>query len=545
MYDDGVSTYTSEDQRKLEQKVRDIYADFLATGIADEDERLSLNSEIHAQYLYGGLGELPAGFSSMDASRPWIVYWILHSLALLDLPLPPSPSRQSMVDFLATCQHPGGGFGGGPFQLPHLATTYAAVAALVTLGPDTLQIINRDALFQFLLNMCVPSEHGGGMTMHQGGEVDIRGCYCALATCHMLSLNKTQLADACSLDSFVAACQSMEGGLGGEPGNEAHGGYAFCGFAALMLAERPQAVDIHRLSAWAARMQGWMEGGFMGRTCKLVDGCYSLWQGGIFPLLAQAISGVNNRSVGINEVKIDVHSGTGNFSSSKDEVMMDTNHDLQAAVDTLLDSIDTKHELEAIKAIQAAPQAVAAASAAAIAQQRADTAIENSLKYEEEYKVESAHHSSHAEVRKADALMALEEAADAQEALEKYKEHAESATCSAVELLAQYKREHASAGSGDTIYPNLCKEEDLLYDPLALQLWLLACCQNSVKGGLRDKPGKQVDYYHTCYCLSGLSSAQHCSGRVLGGEENLLVAADPLCNVVAVKVEAARASFGL
>lgn len=61
MYDDGVSTYTSEDQRKLEQKVRDIYADFLATGIADEDERLSLNSEIHAQYLYGGLGELPAG----------------------------------------------------------------------------------------------------------------------------------------------------------------------------------------------------------------------------------------------------------------------------------------------------------------------------------------------------------------------------------------------------------------------------------------------------------------------------------------------------
>ncbi len=31
-------------------------------------------------------------------------------------------------------QHPEGGFGGGPYQLAHLAPTYAAVAALVTLG---------------------------------------------------------------------------------------------------------------------------------------------------------------------------------------------------------------------------------------------------------------------------------------------------------------------------------------------------------------------------------------------------------------------------
>ena len=28
-----------------------------------------------------------------------------------------------------------------------------------------------------------------------------------------------------------------------------------------------------------------MEGGFNGRTNKLVDGCYSFWQGGIFQVL--------------------------------------------------------------------------------------------------------------------------------------------------------------------------------------------------------------------------------------------------------------------
>lgn len=32
------------------------------------------------------------------------------------------------------------------------------------------------------------------------------------------------------------------------------------------------------------------------------------------------------------------------------------------------------------------------------------------------------------------------------------------------------------------------------------------------RGGLRDKPGKSPDYYHTCYCLSGLAQAQHASG---------------------------------
>ena len=50
-----------------------------------------------------------------------------------------------------------------------------------------------------------------------------------------------------------------------------------------------------------------------------------------------------------------------------------------------------------------------------------------------------------------------------------------------------------------------------LYNTAALRLWLLKCCQ-SPRGGFRDKPGKPVDYYHTCYCLSGLASCQAVSG---------------------------------
>lgn len=41
-----------------------------------------------AAVLQGGLGQLPGGFVSLDASRPWICYWVLHGLALLGSPLP-------------------------------------------------------------------------------------------------------------------------------------------------------------------------------------------------------------------------------------------------------------------------------------------------------------------------------------------------------------------------------------------------------------------------------------------------------------------------
>ena len=71
------------------------------------------------------------------------------------------------------------------------------------------------------------------------------------------------------------------------PGMEAHGGYTFCGLAALLLLGPGKArlADLESLLYWGASRQMQLEGGFQGRTNKLVDGCYSFWQGGIFPLI--------------------------------------------------------------------------------------------------------------------------------------------------------------------------------------------------------------------------------------------------------------------
>jgi protein farnesyltransferase subunit beta len=49
---------------------------------------LALRRDAHAAYIQKGLTRLPAGFIGLDASRPWLVFWMTHSLALLLQPLP-------------------------------------------------------------------------------------------------------------------------------------------------------------------------------------------------------------------------------------------------------------------------------------------------------------------------------------------------------------------------------------------------------------------------------------------------------------------------
>ena len=66
--------------------------------------------------------------------------------------------------------------------------------------------------------------------MTDDGEVDARGIYCALVVASMLNIITDELKSGCI--EFLTSLQSFDGGLGGEAGNEAHGGYTFCGVAA-------------------------------------------------------------------------------------------------------------------------------------------------------------------------------------------------------------------------------------------------------------------------------------------------------------------------
>ena len=89
---------------------------------------------------------------------------------------------------------------------------------------------------------------------------------------------------------WVLSCQTYEGGFGGVPGGEAHGGYTFCAVAALVLLGAIDKCNMKSLLRWLVNKQQSLEGGFAGRTNKLVDGCYSFWQGGAFPIVHAILS---------------------------------------------------------------------------------------------------------------------------------------------------------------------------------------------------------------------------------------------------------------
>lgn len=325
---------------------------------------VELSRELHIKYLFDGLGDLPSGFVSLDANLPWLCYWILQSLDSLGAPISDDLAN-SVLRTLNNCQHPEGGYGGGKFQEAHLATTFAAIAALAVIGTEeAYESIDMKGLASYLTAMKQPD---GSFSVHEGGEADCRGSYCALATATLTGLLPVIKDDNCA--RFIASCQTYEGGLGAVPFAEAHAGYTYCGFAALSILEATSMVDIDSLISFAVNSQCPLSGGFRGRTNKLVDGCYSFWGGALFPLIRRA-------------------------------------------------------------------------------------------------------------------------------------------------------------------RPTLAS-----FNSAGLQKFILTCCQDSERGGLKDKPGKNVDYYHTCYCLAGLNVAQNEPGASISGQaKNRLRPIDPVFNLLPAKI---------
>ncbi|KAF9145008.1 hypothetical protein BGX30_010667 [Mortierella sp. GBA39] len=342
--DDGIVTGTSDIQLKTEESIRRAFFPYTQESpMPLPIDRLELRKLRHVKYVLGAIDKPGSHLVALDASKPWLCYWILHALDLLGYRIP----ERLAVRAISTMQHiqsPTGGFGGGPGQEAHVATTYAAVNTLAIIGTkEAYDVINRETLKDFLMSV---KQKDGSFTMTVGGEVDVRGSYCALSAATITNIVTPELT--ANAAEFIARCQTYEGGIGGFPGVEAHAGYTFCGLAALELLGRTDILNLDTFTKWSASRQMSMEGGFQGRTNKLVDGCYAFWTGGIFPILGKM----------------------------------------------------------------------------------------------------------------------LETVGQDQEVL------------------------------------------DFVYDRDGLQEYLLAACQSKT-GGLRDKPSKSIDHYHTCYCLSGLSLSQH------------------------------------
>lgn len=253
-----------------------------------------LFAEKHIQFIRKGLVDegLPEPYVSLDASRPWLIYWSLHALDLLDVQqLDDAELCFRAAQTILACQSPSfGGFGGGVHkefpQISHLAPTYASLLSLAVLGSSNawaqVDCIN---LKSWLMRLkCLD----GPFRMHEpDGEVDVRAVYCAIVAGKLTDTWDDELERG--VLNWLAQCQTWEGGFGGSPGAEAHGGYTFCALAAAVLLNNHNltrdSFNIPRLIAWLTSQQVADVGGFRGRTHKLVDSCYSFWQGACFRLL--------------------------------------------------------------------------------------------------------------------------------------------------------------------------------------------------------------------------------------------------------------------
>ena len=422
--------------RPTETERDQIYTENALRAFLEDPEVFPLLKEKHTAFVTRNIQFLPEGTQGLHCSRPWLVYWTLHAADLLGVlsrlygQVPQASiaqflmmcwseddgvgDRESLEEGVAVPQYRCGGFGGGPGQVPHLATSYAAVSALAILSsPAAFDKIPREAIENWLVTL--RSTFDGSFRMHTGGETDVRATYCAAVISTILALDMKHVFPPAAVE-YVAACQTHEGGIGCDAigGTEAHGGYTQCGVAAMLLLQQQgeAQIDVTALRRWCSRRQMADAGGFNGRTNKLVDSCYSFWVGSsavMTEMLAAQKKMVSGKRLTIRDIAL---------------------LDYAQLIDLSMMQVDTA-ELQAQQPWTAADIV-------------AETASEEGW-------------------------------------------------------------------SDTTALPRDEVREDMggdhLFNQLALQHYVLQCCQNSEKGGLMDKPNYPNDQYHTCYSLSGCSIA--------------------------------------
>ena len=277
---------------------------------------------LHYNFAKKLMSKLSGSYSLLDAGYPWLVYWVSNIIAMCkDNYALSHDNKMQFVQILKELQHCEGGFCGSPKGPAHLISTYAGVMAVVNLAiPEAYEIIDINKMKNFLLKMknnnydinqepsytdkngvylitrdkinefiSYHTAYPGTFQNHINGESDLRSTYCAMVTASVLNLINWDDLDNDPLTKGIVQniknCQTFEGGLGPEPYCEAHGGYSYCGIATLVLLKKLNEIDLNSFLRWLVNRQMTKEGGFNGRTNKLVDSCYSFWQGSIFNMI--------------------------------------------------------------------------------------------------------------------------------------------------------------------------------------------------------------------------------------------------------------------
>ncbi|KAF1742565.1 hypothetical protein MXB_2909, partial [Myxobolus squamalis] len=114
-------------------------------------------------------------------------------------------------------------------------------------------------------------------------ETDMRAIFCAVSVARLTNIYSSDMF--LNTNKYIYGCQNYDGGFGSLPGTESNGGYAFCAYTSLVLMNSEDIIDSDHLLSWVSHRQMSFEGGFQGRTNKLVDSCYCYWCGALIPII--------------------------------------------------------------------------------------------------------------------------------------------------------------------------------------------------------------------------------------------------------------------
>eukprot|EP00559_Dactyliosolen_fragilissimus_P002237 CAMPEP_0184858318 /NCGR_PEP_ID=MMETSP0580-20130426/3434_1 /TAXON_ID=1118495 /ORGANISM="Dactyliosolen fragilissimus" /LENGTH=667 /DNA_ID=CAMNT_0027354407 /DNA_START=202 /DNA_END=2205 /DNA_ORIENTATION=+ len=493
----------------------------------------------HIDYLtrplhHGDIQPLPRGYTSLDSSRPWILYWCLHGLDLLDGLPTNQETLLGIVHTLEACwmdydddddddddyccpnddhgddddgengnkgPRRGGGFGGGPGQIPHCATTYAAVLALSIVAASSgkrsksrkfdysrkqndddpndtdddntntdskipcasdaaLNLLERKrkSLYRWFLSLKVPlgdvhSRGPGGATTtttygyRMHHDGEVDVRAAYTVLCVCSLLNILDSNITSGVLPYLANCQTYEGGFGGDETNEAHGGYTFCALAAFRI--------LTASDTTTTITNGMKHNHDHHQQQQQKQHCNNMKYHG---LDLWALKGwLTRRQMSFE----------GGFSGRSNKLVDGCYSFWQGGSCAILDII-----MQDVMNHEATDQC--------LKEEENPNLVRQDQKEELDQSQEQRHHLPRC-------------------ALFDSGIYASSSSASSLDPFGIWR--HVS--------PNTTTTDLLTYDRQMLQRYILFCAQN-VNGGLRDKPSKDVDFYHSCYNLSGLSISQHC-----------------------------------
>ncbi|GMM32885.1 protein geranylgeranyltransferase type I subunit [Saccharomycopsis crataegensis] len=351
-------------------------------------KELAFEARKHAKYFQMCLNILPARVQTQDSNKLSLVYFSLVALDMLneiETSIFKKPEeREETINWVYE-HYMGEGFRGSlthdlatddhGYDPPHLPSTYFALCILSTLKDDSLtKRIDRFKIMTYLRKCQLSSGSFSSVLDIHGkpyGENDLRMCLIASSIRKMLQIDKLSDKekgkydiDIDSLERYIMSCISYNGGLGGNPLDEAHAGYTFCGLVALKLIGRIKQQNIDQTFSktiqWLSRRQFWVNkynkeefkdneyldfddlGGFNGRENKYADTCYAFWVIGSLKILEKEHI-VNVQAVDYYLLNGTQHSLIGGFGKVHDDTPDPYHSALGIAALKLAESEHVKH----------------------------------------------------------------------------------------------------------------------------------------------------------------------------------------------------------